>query len=210
MNSLQVFSNPEFGQVRTLTIDNEPWFVGKDVAEILGYTNPQKAIRDHVDDEDRTVNESFTVNGTKAVLINESGLYSLILSSKLTTAKKFKRWVTSEVLPAIRKSGYYAAKPKARNLREVIQLAQLTKETMLAQNCSSEDIARAVKEVCEQYHVVLPEFFVKPQSTKLEDIYDMVNYIFACKRGRGYRKPSYEDFVAWRCENLMLGDGEDV
>ena len=83
----------------------KPWLIGRDVAAALGYANPPKAIRDHVDLEDKTVNESFTVNGTEAILINESGLYSLILSSKLPSAKKFKRWVTSEVLPSIRKRG---------------------------------------------------------------------------------------------------------
>lgn len=108
MNDLTVFQNPDFGAVRSLTMDGDPWFVGKDVAVSLGYANPQKAIRDHVDDEDRTVNDSFTVNGTTVALINESGLYSLILSSKLPDAKKFKRWVTSEVLPAIRKTGRFA------------------------------------------------------------------------------------------------------
>lgn len=112
MNELQIFKSPEFGQVRTVTIDGEPWLVGKDVAVALGYTNPQKAIRDHVDAEDMTVNESFTVNGTKGILINESGLYSLILSSKIPKAKEFKRWVTSEVLPAIRKHGGYMTPEK--------------------------------------------------------------------------------------------------
>ena len=108
MSELQIFNNAEFGSIRTLMLNDEPYFVGKDVAEILGYTNPQKAIRDHIDEEDKTVNESFTVNGTMGILINESGLYSLILSSKMPNAKKFKRWVTSEVLPAIRKYGAYA------------------------------------------------------------------------------------------------------
>ena len=108
MEGLQIFSNAEFGEVRTLVLNNEPWFVGKDVAEVLGYSNPQKAVRDHIDDDDKTLNESFTVNGTQGVLINESGLYSLILSSKLPNAKAFKRWVTSEVLPSIRKHGLYA------------------------------------------------------------------------------------------------------
>ena len=107
MNEIKVFNNAEFGELRTLEINGEPYFVGKDVATILGYSNPQKAIRDHVDEEDKTVNDLFTVNGTKGLLINESGLYSLILSSKLSTAKKFKRWVTSEVLPSIRKHGAY-------------------------------------------------------------------------------------------------------
>lgn len=107
MEQLKIFESKEFGQVRTISIDGEPWFVGKDVAISLEYSNPQKALRDHVEEEDRTVNESFTVNGTKGILINESGLYSLILSSKLPSARKFKRWVTSEVLPAIRKTGSY-------------------------------------------------------------------------------------------------------
>lgn len=107
MNDLQLFNNPEFGVVRAVEVDGEPWFVGKDVSLALGYTNPQKAIRDHVDAEDRTVNDSFTVNGTAITLINESGLYSLVLSSKLPGAKKFKRWVTAEVLPTIRKTGGY-------------------------------------------------------------------------------------------------------
>lgn len=107
MNNLTVFENPEFGAIRTVELDGEPWLVGKDVAETLGYTNPQKAVRDHVDEEDRTVNDSFTVNGTPITLINESGLYSLVLSSKLPTARKFRRWVTSEVLPSIRRTGGY-------------------------------------------------------------------------------------------------------
>ena len=107
MNDLTVFENPEFGAIRTVELDGEPWLVGKDVAEALGYTNPQKAVRDHVDEEDRTVNDSFTVNGTPITLINESGLYSLVLSSKLPTARKFRRGVTSEVLPSIRRTGGY-------------------------------------------------------------------------------------------------------
>lgn len=106
-NKLMVFKNDNFGEIRSLEIDGEPYFVGKDIADILGYNNPQKAIRDHVDEEDKTVNDLFIVNGTKGILINESGLYSLIMSSKLPKAKLFKRWVTSEVLPSIRKNGSY-------------------------------------------------------------------------------------------------------
>lgn len=105
---LQIYKNAELGSVRTAVIGGEPFFVGKDVAVILGYSNPQKALRDHVDEEDKTLNDSFAVNGTKGILINESGLYSLILSSKLPNAKKFKHWVTSEVLPSIRRYGMYA------------------------------------------------------------------------------------------------------
>lgn len=123
-NKIQIFENTEFGSIRTLEIDGEPYFVGKDVAEVLGYSNPQKALRDHIDDEDRTVNELFTVNGTKGILINESGLYSLILSSKLPSAKKFKRWVTSEVLPSIRKHGAYMT-------QETIEQAILNPDTLI-------------------------------------------------------------------------------
>lgn len=128
MNELKIFKNEAFGEIRTIEIDSEPWFVGKDVAEVLGYSNPQKAVRDHIDDDDRTVNESFTVNGTQGVLINESGLYSLILSSKLPNAKAFKKWVTSEVLPAIRKHGLYATDELLDNPDLIIQMASKLKE----------------------------------------------------------------------------------
>lgn len=114
-SELKVFENPAFGQVRTVEIDNEPWFVGKDVAEALGYAKPENAIATHVEAEDKT---TTLIQGTgsnyksKTVVINESGLYSLILSSKLPGAKEFKRWVISEVIPSIRKTGGYTLKPK--------------------------------------------------------------------------------------------------
>lgn len=108
MNELQIFNSEEFGDIRTVTIENEPWFVGKDVAMALGYSNPQKAVRDHISEEDRGVNEMDTPSGRQNLaVINESGLYALIFGSKLESAKRFKHWVTSEVLPAIRKTGSY-------------------------------------------------------------------------------------------------------
>lgn len=135
-DQIQVFNNTEFGSIRTLEIDGEPYFVGKDVAIALGYTNPQKSIRDHIDNEDKTVNESFTVNGTQAILINESGLYSLIFASKLPSAKRFKRWVTSEVLPMIRKTGKYSVPDTADeaeqppvSLQERMEIAKLIAKT---------------------------------------------------------------------------------
>ena len=112
-NEITVFSNTEFGSVRTLVINGEPYFVGKDVAKILGYSNPRKALIDHVDSEDKGVTKCDTLGGTQEMtVINESGLYSLILSSKLPKAKEFKRWVTSEVLPSIRKTGSYSIQQK--------------------------------------------------------------------------------------------------
>ena len=110
MNEIMTFVNEEFGSVRTVSINGEPWLVGKDIAIMLGYTNPHKAIRDHVDDEDKGVNESFTPGGRQqTIVINESGFYSLVLSSKLPAAKKVKRWVTSDVLPTIRRTGGYVS-----------------------------------------------------------------------------------------------------
>ena len=110
-NEVQIFENAEFGKVRTIVKDGEPYFVGKDVADILGYADTNQAIRNHVDDDDK-LTRRFNGSGQnrEMVIINESGLYSLILSSKLPAAKKFKRWVTSEVLPSIRKTGSYTAK----------------------------------------------------------------------------------------------------
>ena len=114
-NEIKIFENEEFGSVRTMEINGEPYFVGKDVATILGYVKPENAIANHVDDEDKT---TTLIQGTgsnyksNAVIINESGLYSLILSSKLPKAKEFKHWVTSEILPSIRKTGSYSIQSK--------------------------------------------------------------------------------------------------
>jgi prophage antirepressor-like protein len=110
MNELQIFKNEQFGQIRVIEKDGQPWFVGKDVAEILQYKEPHKAIVRHVDEEDRTKHPILTNGGEQeGWIINESGLYALILSSEMKEAKKFKRWVTSEVLPTIRKTGGYVA-----------------------------------------------------------------------------------------------------
>lgn len=123
MENIEIYENPEFGKVRTTLIDGEPYFVGKDVADILGYSNSCKALLDHVDAEDKGVTKCDTLGGMqKITVINESGLYSLILGSKLPTAKKFKRWVTSEVLPSIRKTGSYST-PKMTAMEMIAELA---------------------------------------------------------------------------------------
>lgn len=145
MSELQIFKNVEFGSIRTLQINGEPYFLGKDVAEILGYTNPSKALSDHVDEEDKLNNESLSSLGQRGGwLINESGLYSLILSSKLPTACRFKRWVTSEVLPTIRRHGVYAVDEVLANpdmlieallqLKAEREINQALKETVAVQN----------------------------------------------------------------------------
>lgn len=108
MNDPMIFKNPQFGEIRAVDIDGEPWFVGKDIAQVLGYGDTDQALRRHVDDEDKLTRQINGSGQSRAMtFINESGLYSLILSSKLPTAKVFKRWVTSQVLPSIRKHGGY-------------------------------------------------------------------------------------------------------
>lgn len=129
MEKVEVFKNSEFGEVRTVVINNEPYFVGKDVAKILGYSNTRKAIVDHVDEEDKGVTKCDTLGGTQDLtVINESGLYSLILSSKMPNARKFKRWVTSEVLPSIRKHGMYAVDELLENPDLLIKVATELKD----------------------------------------------------------------------------------
>lgn len=137
MNDLTTFSNPEFGQVRTVEIDGTPWLVGKDVATALGYAKPQNAISRHVDPEDQKV---APIQGTpggeqEMLIINESGLYSLILSSKMPKAKAFKHWVTSEVLPAIREHGAYES-VKAKQHIEQLEATNTRLNTAI-QNVSS-------------------------------------------------------------------------
>ncbi len=125
MNDLKIFKNAEFGSVRTTTVNGEVMFVGKDVAGILGYQNGSRDINRHVDEEDRHKVMLFDGNQDKeTIIINESGLYSLILSSRLPNARKFKRWVTSEVIPAIRKHGMYAKDELLNNLDLLISVAQ--------------------------------------------------------------------------------------
>ncbi|MFR8759181.1 MAG: phage antirepressor [Negativibacillus sp.] len=142
MTDLQIFNSPEFGAIRTIEKDGEPWFVGKDVAIALGYNNPRDAFKKHIDEEDKGVAKCDTLGGTQeTTIINESGLYSLVLSSKLPGAKQFKRWITSEVIPSIRKHGAYMTPDK---LEEVL----LKPDTLiqLAQNLKAEQEKRKALE----------------------------------------------------------------
>lgn len=145
MNEIQVFKNPAFGSVRTMMMEGEPWLVGKDVAEALGYANTRDALAKHVDEEDKGVAKCDTLGGVQNLaIVNESGLYSLVMSSKLPEAKKFKRWVTSEVLPAIRKHGGYLTPDKVEeallNPDTIIQLATQLKEERLARTAAEKKI----------------------------------------------------------------------
>lgn len=149
MNDLQIFNNPEFGEVRTVQIDGEPWFVGKDIAAALGYKNTRQAIATNVDSEDKGVHSLDTLKGTQELtIINESGLYSLIFGSRLESVSRFKHWVTSEVLPALRKTGQYQMKPLSPaemfaaqaqvNLDHERQLSELARRTEQAEKTISE------------------------------------------------------------------------
>lgn len=133
MQELQIFNSPDFGQIRTIERDGEPWFVGKDVAAALGYSNTADAVQKHVDDEDKLTSQFAIAGQTRnIIIINESGLYSLVLSSKLPGAKQFKRWITSEVIPSVRKQGAYMTPDKLEqvllNPDTLMQLAQNLKE----------------------------------------------------------------------------------
>lgn len=138
MNNLQIFNSPDFGQIRTIQKNGEPWFVGKDVAEILGYKDTSDALKKHVDKEDKVLlkaGETPTLKSSNfgMYIINESGLYSLIISSKMPKAKEFKRWVTSEVIPAIRKTGGYIAGSENMTDAEIMAKAVLVAQSTIRQ-----------------------------------------------------------------------------
>ena len=134
MTEIQTYTNPEFGPVRAVERDGEPWFVGKDVAQALGYAKPSDAARKLVDEEDRGISKMETPSGTQEMtIINESGLYSLILSSKMPSAKKFKRWVTAEVLPALRKNGGYINGQENMTDAEIMAKALVVAQNTIAQ-----------------------------------------------------------------------------
>ena len=154
MSDIQIFNNPEFGQVRTVVIDDEPWFVGKDVATALGYSNTKDALAKHVDDDDKKMGSQNATPSIKdslgrdqyPVFINESGLYGLVLSSKLPTAKKFKHWVTSEVLPTIRKTGSYHVKQAEHD-----KTKEMRAEAMLRNSISKQ--AKMMMEIAKMSHI---------------------------------------------------------
>lgn len=152
MNNLQIFDSPDFGQIRTIQQNGEPWFVGKDVADILGYQNGSRDVNRHVDEDDRQNYQNGTFESNRGLtIINESGLYSLILSSKMPKAKEFKRWVTSEVLPAIRKHGGYLTADKIEQALTdpdtIIKLATTLKEERAARQQAEASLQAAKPKV---------------------------------------------------------------
>lgn len=214
--NIKIFNNAEFGEIRVMLIDDDPWFVGKDIAVALGYNNPQKAIRDHVDEQDKGVNEMDTPGGKQPIIIiNESGLYSMIFSSKLESAQRFKHWVTHEILPSIRKHGMYMTdnllETAITNPDFVIGLIQ----NMKAEKEKSAALQMQNKQLCEKNEEMQP---------KADYFDDLVAWNLAvCFRGtakepripeRKFIKSLIEDGYVYRDKNGNLlpkaGKGDEL
>ena len=179
MNNLTVFNNEEFGNLRTIEIDNDIWFVGKEVAEILGYSNPSKALSDHVEVKDKLNNESLSSLGQRGGwLINESGLYSLIFRSKLPSAKKFMHWVTSDVLPALRKTGSYSLS-NAQDLSQNTQLVIAIGNSLAEQERRINKIETKVDGAVEGFKTAVVA--IKSEANWRKDIIDKVNQLVHVK-----------------------------
>lgn len=218
MNNLQLF-NFEGNEVRTLKIDDEPYFVGKDVTKILGYKNSSKALSDHVDEEDKLNNETLSSLGQRGGwLVNESGLYSLILSSKMPNARKFKRWVTSEVLPAIRKHGAYMTDEKAFDVvhnkdgladllqqaadqlkEKDIQIAKMKPKALFADAVASSkstvligDLAKMIKQNGVHYLYILNDGLAKRLAMGPNNLFKWMrqNHWLIARKGSDYNSPT--------------------
>lgn len=182
MNNLKIFENAEFGQIRTVVIDGEQWFVGKDVAVALGYSEPRSVVSKKVDEEDKGVAKMDTPSGLQEMtIINESGLYALIFGSKLDSAKKFKHWVTAEVLPSIRKIGKYEMEdgklpcPLHPSIASSLaDLGRVTERIMKNQGSEPYQIAEVFKMECEQFGMRLPDYFVKVPKYKQMKLWDIM------------------------------------
>lgn len=197
-NKIQIFENSEFGSIRTLEIDSEPYFVGKDVAEILGYTNPSKALADHVDEDDKLNNESLSSLGQRGGwIINESGLYSLILSSKLPNAKRFKRWVTAEVLPTIRKHGAYMT-------QETIEQAILNPDTLIKLATALKDEQNKNKQLqAVNSELAVNNQIMKPKADYFDELVDR-NLLTNLRETAKQLEIKQKDFIGFLLEKKYL------
>lgn len=199
MNDIQIFNNPEFGEIRTIDQNGEPWFVGKDVAAALGYSNPRDAIAKHVDEQDKGVAICDTPGGKQPMpIINESGLYSLCFSSKLEGAKKFKRWVTSEVLPSIRKNGGYIAGQEQLTPEELMAKALLVANKTLADR-----EARICELTAQNSQLTVEKQIMQPKAEYFDELVDrnlLTNFRETAKE-LGIKPKA---FVAWLLEKKFL------
>ncbi|QOZ89468.1 hypothetical protein D2E16_09100 [Streptococcus suis] len=195
---LQIFKNEQFGEVQLLEINNEPWFVGKEIAEILGYKNSRDALSKHVDEEDKGVAKRDTLGGSQdQVIINESGLYSLILKSKLPQAKQFKRWVTSEVLPSIRKHGGYLTDNK-------LEEALLNPDTLisLATQLKEEREARKQLQVANS-QLMVDNQIMQPKAQYFDDLVAR-NLLTSFRDTAKMLKIKEREFINWLLDKKFL------
>ncbi|HEL1585395.1 TPA: phage antirepressor KilAC domain-containing protein [Streptococcus suis] len=199
---LQIFKNEQFGEVRILEVEGQPWLVGKDVAEILAYKEPNKAITRHVDEEDRTKHPILTKGGLQdSYIINESGLYSLILSSKLPQAKQFKRWVTSEVLPSIRKNGAYLTDQVAFNITHDKQaLADLL---LMAGNQLKEKEAIIHGLEAEKSRLTVENTIMQPKAEYFDELVDR-NLLTGIRETAKELKIKQKEFVQFLLDKKYL------
>lgn len=184
MNKLQVFKNENLGEIRTIIINNEVWFVGKDVARILGYTKPENAISTHIDNEDKTTTLIQGIGSnykSKAVIINESGLYSLILSSKLPKAKEFKRWVTSGILPQIRKNGYYSSSPEDFLKQTILEIVKQIVPEIINATKSTYQNYMVIEDDYEHFNLNKNKIEYFPNEIR-ENIYEMLLNMQECQK----------------------------
>ena len=205
-NNIKVFENSEFGKVRTVILNDEPWFIGKDVTDILGYQNGSRDINRHVDEDDRQNYQNGTFESNRGMaIINESGLYSLILSSKLPTAKKFKRWVTSEVLPSIRKHGAYMTEdPIKKAMAEPDFIIKLATELKKEQEQNKQ-----LTETCSQQQQVIGE--LKPKADYVDKILKSNSLVTITQiakdygmSGQGMNKVLHDLHIIYSCNKQWL------
>ncbi|HEM3185449.1 BRO family protein [Streptococcus suis] len=195
---LQIFKNEQFGEVQLVELNNEPWFIGKEIAEILGYKNSRDALSKHVDEEDKGVAKRDTLGGSQdQVIINESGLYSLILKSKLPQAKQFKRWVTSEVLPAIRKHGGYLTDNK-------LEEALLNPDTLisLATQLKEEREARKQLQVANS-QLMVDNPIMQPKAQYFDDLVAR-NLLTSFRDTAKMLKIKEREFINWLLDKKFL------
>lgn len=205
-NNIKVFENSEFGKVRTIILNDEPWFIGKDVTDILGYQNGSRDINRHVDEDDRQNYQNGTFESNRGMaIINESGLYSLILSSKLPTAKKFKRWVTSEVLPSIRKHGAYMTEDTIKKaIAEPDFIIKLATELKKEQEQNKQ-----LTETCSQQQQVIGE--LKPKADYVDKILKSDSLVTITQiakdygmSGQGMNKVLHDLHIIYSCNKQWL------
>lgn len=199
MNEIKIFENSEFGTLRGVEIDGESWLVGKDVAERLGYSNPRDALIKHVDDEDKGVAKCDTLGGKQDVtVINESGLYALVLGSKLPNAKRFRRWVTSEVLPAIRKTGGYIAGENDMTDDELLARALNVMKIKLEQREAQLNRAEAEKSKLQVENAIMA-----PKAEYFDDLIDR-NLLTNFRNTAKQLKVQERKFIAFLLEKKYI------